>query len=195
MDMRKVVLVALLSLAVLFLSTIGSNWTGYTVLAQQDITLNHYPYPFIKNNNYNSLYIILPDQSTLDEQQAASGLAKSLQSTRSLPPKIVSVSEFKFLPEARHNLILLGDACTNELINELLSPRTCTLNLKEGQGLLKLVNYDRTSTLIVAGYDTNSMRKAVNVLANYGTFPLKGKQVLVEGALPNIYTYYLTFLN
>ncbi len=190
MNEKKIVLVAFLFLAVLFLSTIGSYWTGYAVLNQQDLSLKNYPYPFIKNNGYNGLYIVIPEQSTLDEQQAASTIAKGLQSTAQLPPTVTTPSN---LPEGNHNLILIGDPCTNSLIGSTLQTTDCTLNLKEGQGYLKLINYDRTSTLIVSGYDETSIKKAANTLFNHNMYPIKGTEVLVSGNVNNPYSYSFLF--
>ena len=49
MDRKTVIVVIFLFLAVLFVSTVGSLYTGY-VIAQSDITLSNYPFPFLKNN-------------------------------------------------------------------------------------------------------------------------------------------------
>ncbi len=189
---RKVVIIGILFLlAVLFLSTIGSYWTGYVVLNNNELSLKQYPYPFVKNSNYNALTIVIPDQSTLEEQEIANNLAKALQSTRPLPPKVVRASEL--LETTNKNLILIGDPCTNKLITQELGTYECSLDLKEGEGLIKLITKERTSILIISGYDIESMKKASNVLVNPGLYPLKGKEMVVAGNLMNPYTYSLIY--
>ena len=48
---RKSIIIAIsFFLAILFLSTIGSIYTGYATLDQSRLTLKYYPYPFVKNN-------------------------------------------------------------------------------------------------------------------------------------------------
>ena len=185
------VIVVSLFLGTLFLSTIGSYWTGYTTLENSEISLNLYPYPFLKYSNYNSLYIVIPDHSTLKEEEIANNLAESLKSTKPLYPKIVKLSE---LPGMNNNLILIGDSCTNPLM-KYSSKLSCTFNLKEGEGFLKLINKEKYSMLLVSGYDLESMKKAANVLINYNLYPLKGNEIIVSGNPNNLYTYYLFYKN
>ena len=76
--------------------------------------LANYPYPFIKNNNYNSLYIVLPNSYTIAEFDAANNIINSRNFLDTWEPKIVTVSD---IPQGEHNLILIGDSCTNSLIS------------------------------------------------------------------------------
>jgi len=186
--MQKVVTVLFLLLAVLFLATIGNGIVGYAIYDPQYTDLSHYPYPFIKNSGYNSLFIVVPENPTLTEIEAANNIAKSLQLTKPLPPQIIKPSQLK----SKANLILIGDACTNELISTFLKTNSCTLNLKPNQGLLKLLP-GKTSVLIVSGYDLENLGKAANVLAHYGSFPLKENQVIIEGTSDNIYSLGLIY--
>lgn len=169
-------------LALLFVSTIGNMYTGYTIL-QKDITLKDYPYPFIKNNNYNNLYIVLPDSYTIDEYDSALVIAKSIQFARPLLPKIVRESD---LPDrGEYNLILIGDPCTNSLIADYLLTNDCNLNLYRDQGLLELVNNDKTSVLVVSGYDLSAIKKSAMLLSKYNTYPIRNNRVVVSGN-PNV---------
>ncbi|HLC86009.1 MAG TPA: cellulose biosynthesis cyclic di-GMP-binding regulatory protein BcsB [Candidatus Nanoarchaeia archaeon] len=188
---RKVVVIAIsVFLAVLFISTVGSFYTGYTIL-QSDIKLSHFPYPFVKNNDYNSLFIVLPNSYTLDEYEAAKDISLGLQFTRPLPPEVVTESN---LPEGNHNLILIGDPCTNSQISYYLETNDCNLGLKNGEGIIQLVNNDRTSVLVVSGYDTSSIRKAAKVLAKHNSFPLKNNRIVVSGGnLQNPYSFLLKY--
>ena len=65
--------------------------------------------------------------------------------------------------------------------------------MKEGQGILKLFNYEQTSTLVVSGYDLNAIQKAANVLANHNAYPLKGTEAIVNGNLNDLYSYSFIF--
>src|SRR3989344_9541609 len=113
MEDQHILFGVFLVLALVFISTFGSLYTGNVVYTGDKITLANYPYPFIKNNNYNSLYIVLPNSYTLDEYQAANDVANGLKLAMPLPPEIVTESS---LPEGTNNLILVGDPCTNSLI-------------------------------------------------------------------------------
>lgn len=181
---NKSVLIALfMFLAVLFLTTIGNSIVGYSIFDPSTTTLKEYPYPFIKNNGYNNLYIVIPEKSTLTEKQVSQNIAKSLQSTKPLPPKIIRPSE---VPRFRNNnLILIGDACTNSLIAEILKTNKCTFNLRRSQGLIKLVQ-GKSSTLIISGYDLKSLEKSGRVISNYNSFPLRGTELSVEGNSQNL---------
>src|SRR3989344_4452635 len=100
MDRKTVIVLISLALALLFVSTIGSMYTGYSV-KQDEITLKEYPFPFVKNNDYNRLFIVLPNSYTLDEYEAAQNIAKGLQLNRPLPPEIITESS---LPAEETNL-------------------------------------------------------------------------------------------
>ena len=193
MDKTRVfVFTVFFMLGVLFLSTIGSYWTGYSTLSNEEITLKHFPYPFIKSSNYNNLYIVIPDESTLEEQNTAYKISKSLQYSRLLPPQIVTLSN---LPDVNNNLILIGDSCTNNLIRLFVFSEDCTFNLKKGEGMLKLVQREKYFGLIVSGYGLNEIGVAGNVLVNYGAFPLKGREIIVKGSSNDISAYSLLYKN
>ena len=173
MDKKVVMLSITAFLAVLFLTTIGSSITGYSTINQAQTTLKDFPYPFIKNNAYNGLYIVTPDNSNAEEQAAALKIAQHLKTTQPLLPKIVTIST---LPKGEYNLILIGNPCNNELIAKELNNNRCSLGLNTGEGLIQLVSHRRTSSLIVSG----DVEKASRVLAsNY--YPLIGTNIIVKG--------------
>ncbi|MBI2148673.1 hypothetical protein HYU23_03255 [Candidatus Woesearchaeota archaeon] len=62
----------------------------------------------------------------------------------------------------------------------------CDLGLEEDQGLLILINYDRTSTLVVSG----DLTKAGLVLTNYNFYPLMKKIIIVDGEIGNLVLNY-----
>ena len=178
-------------LAILFLSTIGTLYTGYAVLPQSDLSLKQYPFPFLKYGSYNDLYIVISDGATIDELDAASNIAQNLKGSLPKSASIVTVSK---APDGDHNFILLGDPCTNKLMADVLKTNDCNpFNLNNGEGLLLLKNSQRTSTLIVSGYDLQGILKASKVLSNYNTFPLKENKVIVSGNLNKLLSLSLKY--
>ncbi|HIH25867.1 hypothetical protein J4476_01880 [Candidatus Woesearchaeota archaeon] len=190
MEDQHILFGVFLVLALVFISTFGSLYTGNVVYTGDKITLANYPYPFIKNNNYNSLYIVLPNSYTLDEFEAANNVLNGIKLSDVIEPKIVTVSD---LPQGEHNLILVGDSCTNSLISYYTQSKDCSLGLKSGEGLLQLFNNDRSSVLVVSGYDLESIKKASKVLSLYHAYPLRNKKVIVSGNSESIYGYVLRF--
>lgn len=187
MDRKVLILVIGALLAVLFLSTVGSFYTGYAVLGQSRPTLQDYPYPFIKNNVPNSLYIVIPYNADYQEYSAATVIAKSLKEINPIPPQIVADKE---LPEGQHNLILIGTPCDNELIARELNTNKCNANLRPGEGLLKLINKDRTSVLIVSGHSSDDISKSSLVLSYYKFYPLRGSEIKIAGKIGSLTLYY-----
>ena len=173
MDRKAIIFAIAAFLAVLFVSTIGTSLTGFTVLDQSQITLEDYPYPFIKNNMYNDIYIVIPYNYDAEEYTAALRIANSLQTTQPLLPKIVTD---KTLPEGEHNLIIIGNPCNNELIAKELDTNRCSLGLDINEGLVQLINHKRTSSLVISG-DSD---KASRVLTS-NFYPLIGTRVIVTG--------------
>ena len=190
MNEKHILLGVLLFVALVFVSTFGSIYTGNVVYTGDKITLANYPYPFIKNNNYNSLYVVLPNSYTMDEFEAANNIVNSIKVSDVVEPKIVTVSD---LPKGDHNLILVGDSCTNSLISFYTQTKDCSLGLKSGEGLLQLFNNERTSVLVVSGYDLESIKKASKVLSLYHAYPLRNKKVIVSGNSESPYGYVLKF--
>ncbi len=188
MNKRNVVIIASAFLLLLFLSTIGSFYTGYAVLDQEDITLKFYPYPFIKNNVANSMYIVVPYHADQDHYRTARLLATSLKLHHELSSQIITDKE---VPEGIHNLILLGNPCTNEFIAKELATDQCDLGLEENEGSLQLINHQRSSTLIVSGNNVEGMMKAAHVLTYYRFYHLFGNKITVSGKEDNLVLNYL----
>ncbi|MBS3168623.1 hypothetical protein J4216_05845 [Candidatus Woesearchaeota archaeon] len=175
---RKVAIIVIgLFISILFLATFGSIYTGYTILEQKDITLGDYPFPFIKNNIPNQLLIVIPDDYTFQEYDAAIKISESLNINTQLSSNIIPVSRS---PKEEYNLILIGDTCTNKLIAKELKTNNC--NLVSESGYLELINKKRTSTLIVSG----DIEKASTVLANYKFYPLRKNQITISGPMNSL---------
>ncbi len=170
---KAIVLAIAVFLAVLFLSTIGSFYTGYAVLDQSS-TFKNYPYPLVKNSVPNDVYIVVPDNLKSEYDKSASLIAQSLKGSNPIQPKVVTVNS---LPEGDHNLILIGSPCNNKLIAKEMPLNSCDLGLSGGEGFLKLVNHEKYSIVIVSG----DINKASNVLSRYNFYPLRGTEIRITG--------------
>lgn len=187
MDKKVWVVGGGLFLIALFLATLGNFYTGYSILEQDKISLQYYPYPFVKNNVPNNVLVVIPYDYTYDEFNAANEIATSLKGKNLAAPLVVTDKE---IPSGEHNLILIGNPCNNVLISRALATVDCSSDLESGQGILKLINNDRTSTLVVSGHDRNDIHKALIVLTNYNFYPLMGESILVEGEVGNLVLNY-----
>ncbi|MBI2148672.1 hypothetical protein HYU23_03250 [Candidatus Woesearchaeota archaeon] len=88
MNKKAVVIFVALFLSVLFLSTLGSVYTGNVVLQQTEITLSNYPYPFVKNNVPNDVFIVIPYDYSYDDYSTAQFISNSLKGNNLLGPEI-----------------------------------------------------------------------------------------------------------
>jgi hypothetical protein len=182
---KKVGIIAIaIFLAVLFLATFGSFYTGYVVLDQKDISLQNYPYPFIKNNAQNALYLVEPISPTIEESSGIRRISDSIRpNTKNYRPTMRIYKPHQVPTES--NFILIGNPCDNSLIAKELKISSCKSNLEKDQGLIKLINKERTSILIISGESDEGIRKAVKVLTNKNLYPLTGNQILVNGDYEN----------
>lgn len=187
MGKRVLFIITGLLLAVLFLSTVGGFYTGNVLRKIQHTTLKDYPYPFIKNSVPNNLYIVIPKNPDIIEYDAAIKISQSLKGSNPLPPKIVTKDK---LPIGNHNLILIGNSCSNDLIREALKVNKCNMNLKKGEGLIKLVDLDKTMSLIVSGYSKEEIKKSAHVLANFNFYPMIRREVKVTGEMNSLVLNY-----
>jgi hypothetical protein len=93
------------------------------------------------------------------------------------------------------NLISIGGACENTVTDDLLGhPYTCTKGLTEGQGRIRLANYNGYAQLSVDGYTKEDTRKAAKLLNKYisemlstgdSRWDLRGTEIIVEGSVSN----------
>ncbi len=185
---RRVGIIAIsLFLVALFLVTVGSDYTGYSVLDQSQLTFSQYPFPFVKNNVPNEVYIVMPYDYTYNEFKAAQDIAVSIQGKNPVGPAIVTDKD---VPEGEHNLILIGNACNNDLISQELATTSCDTGLQAGQASLTLVNHQRTSTLVVSAYNNADLEKAAVVISNFNFYPLTKTNIIVNGELGNLVLNY-----
>jgi len=180
MDNFKKVVVGVMVFLLLgiFLVTFGNGITGYAVL-NKEIKLDSYPMPFVRNGGYDNVYIVVPNEDNKNELVAADKIAAGLQGSRLGRPLIIRENQ---LQAGKYNLIFVGNPCTLETLNALMG-NSCDLDLGN-DGMIKLVDLDTRRYLIVAGSDEGIL-KAADVLRNYQTYGLAGKEIIVSGELGN----------
>jgi hypothetical protein len=184
MDKVKRVTISVITvlLIIVFIVELGNNITGYSILNRK-IDLSSYPLPFVMNNLYNDLYIVVPDSYNFNELVAADKIALGLQDGRLGKPIIIKENQ---IPQGTHNLIIVGKACDMQLISESFRTSECTSSLDENKGLIKFIDVGTKKYLIVTGYSDEDILKAATILRNYKTYDLYGKEIIVSGDTKNI---------
>lgn len=190
MTNKTTLLVIALFLAFLFVISFQPLITGNVVYSWDDADLSDYPFPFIKNNYYNDVYIVVGNGHNADEMFAAYDIAYGLQGLRSRLAPIIVENE---VPTNAHNLILVGTPCTNTLIAEFLETNDCDSIVNKG--IVSLDYGERKTTMIVSGKTSQDVRKAALFLRNYPLYAAKGKVALIEGSVSNPNGFVVTYPN
>lgn len=159
--------------------------TGFDVPVANVITA--YPSPFIKNQDYNNLAIVLPNGFSADEKEAAMIIAKGLQGKKRLLPKIIIEKELK--NSEGMNLIVIGKACENELIAKLMRTNACNLGfLKDNEGYIEYLpqgNKPEMGALVITGYSDIDTIKSAIVISHNEFYVLESNKVIVRGDISN----------
>jgi len=145
-----------LGIVSLMLIGLGPYITGYTVIDTTDITFKEFPYPFIKNNAYNALFINIPEYATAKEQAAAQVLAQGIQERRFKAPEITTENP------RNSNIIYIHENCDD---------------CKEGEAKLSLSSQRGETRIDIMG----NVELGAAVLGNFRFFPLKGKEMHIQG--------------
>ncbi len=174
------IVVVFLLLATIFVSSFGPVITGHIVLDSAKVTLADYPFPFIKNNYYNDVYIVLGNNHSPDETFAANDIAYGLKGLRAVLPPVILESE---VPEKAHNLILIGTPCTNSMVANFLGTNNC--NAVQNAGVIILDNQERSATLVATGRTSEDVRRAALFLRYIDLYAPLGKHALVHGSIEN----------
>ncbi|GEM_PF-2094224 len=156
-------------LIMLFLVGIGPAITGNVVKNSADVTLADFPYPFLKNQVYDSI-LVIPDAPSAVENNAAGWVSLTLQESRSFPPPVVALS--KVSGSVMHRIVV-ADCSITQL--------PACARVGNDEGLLVLQQSDSGLTLFVTG-NGNGVAKAATVLHLANLYPLSGQNVLVQGA-------------
>lgn len=190
MTNKTTLLVIALFLAFLFVVSFQPIITGNVVYSWDNVDLSNYPFPFIKNNYYNDVYIVVGNGHNADEMFAAYDVAYGLQGLRSKLPAIIVENE---IPANAHNLILVGTPCTNTLIAEFLETNDC--DSIADNGIVSLSYNDRKARMVVSGRTSQDVRKAALFLRNYPLYAPKGNVALIEGSISNPNGFVVTYPN
>lgn len=170
-----------LFLAVLFIVSFQPIITGYSILDVAKGDLSSYPYPFVKNNLYNDVAIVLGDDYTDEDLFAAWDVAYSIKGLRPVLPEVIT--ERELAGREVHNLILVGTPCTNPLVAKEIGTSKC--EDVEHKGLVALDVQERGSKMIVTGRTGKDVRLAAIFLLNNKLYAPMGNIVKVIGSLEN----------
>ncbi len=190
MTNKTTLLVIALFLALLFVVSFQPIITGNVVYSWDNVDLSDYPFPFIKNNYYNDVYIVVGKGHNADEMFAAYDVAYGLQGLRNQLPSIIVENQ---VPANAHNLILVGTPCTNTLVAEFLATNDC--NSMINKGIVSLDYGERKTTMIVSGKTSDDVRKAALFLKNYPLYAPTGRVALIEGSVNNPNGFVVTYPN
>lgn len=142
--------------------------------------LKYYPDFFIKNGEFNA-YLVVGDAAPAEDVIAAVDISSGIYSRKGIsidPAKLASEIKDPF----NTNLIVIGNPCNNPISAKLMGdPSPCLKNFVDGQGLIKLYEYNGYAQLLVAGYSNMDTRKAARVLKNFDDYELSGKEMIVTG--------------
>lgn len=169
---KFVVVIAAFLILFLFISGLSPLITG-NIIYSDDFDLKDYPYPFIKNNVYNSLYIVVPEIPTNAELRAANAVGSGLKSSRPLMPKIIPPSR---LPSGPANIIAIGSPSRNPLVAKYLSEEPAP-----STGVIELVKENSGNVLAVSASSEVTLVKTAEILKYYYSQPLDGTRITLSG--------------
>lgn len=169
--------------ALLKLEEVKSEKTVKKVLASpiSSSDLADYPNQFIKDGKFIGV-LVVGDKAGAEEVISISDIAASLEID------IGDIGATKLALEVSDinsvNSILVGNACTNRAIAEVLGdPSDCLSGQTPGEGRLDLYDVGNENiALIVSGYNVDDIRNAASALSNYKDFnsKLQGPSVTVK---------------
>ncbi|MBW2980006.1 hypothetical protein KY360_01135, partial [Candidatus Woesearchaeota archaeon] len=82
------------------------------------------------------------------------------------------------------NAILVGNACTNELVDDLMgNPADCTTAFNPGEGKIIVFELGGFTQIVVGGYNETYTRLAASVLSDYSSVTLEGKNTTITGTI------------
>ena len=139
------------------------------------VTLEDYP-DFFKKNGEFDVKVVIPS-SDLQFHLVESFLHDELN----LPGGVIPMP--KDIDSLEQNLVLVGNACDNALVDELRGfPENCRADLKEKQGRIELIETEGGHfIIIVEGYDMLFIPELANILKNHEA---KGTNFVFESQEP-----------
>ncbi len=143
---------------------------------EYEADLSNFPELFFNNGIFNG-YIVVGDNAPASDVIAAVDIAKSLNHDSTVgSTKLAS----EISDPSNMNLISIGNPCNNAITDYLMgNPSYCTKHFDDGEGKIKLYNYNKHYQLIVAGHSDYDTRQAAKVLANWNYYDLTGSEYSV----------------
>ena len=140
--------------------------------------LSDFPDMFIEDGKLNALIVVGNDAPSSDVI-AQTNLA--LFFTSYLGKPVTGYSKLASeVDNLEQNLILIGSPCNNDISLEILDAETCNEGLEQGEAIIKLVEGDENSYLMVMSGSDKGVREAANVLANYEDYNLNGDEFVLD---------------
>jgi len=156
---------------------------------EKSFDLSQYPYPFVENDNFNTITVV----SQYANSEAVIGAADILQSIENIVPVGPIIQDIDVYPiyglnyaSIDKNIISIGGGCANRITNDILGNPINCVDIDPNTAVIKLFGTSQGKAAIaVYGYTGADTRMAAHVLANYNRWQdaglLKGTEVLVTG--------------
>jgi len=141
------------------------------------LDLSDYPDIFV-DGRYLDVVLVVGEAAVAEDVIAVSDIAISLQQNTGIdvgPTKLSSQVDLY-----SQNVIVVGNACTNEAAAELLgNPSNCFSNLEEGESIIRLTKEGESYQLLVGGYSETETRDASRVLVDFDSYDFRGTEIKI----------------
>ncbi len=147
--------------------------------------LSNYPEPFIVNERYNNLTVVIGSGDIPPNSYAATQIILGMPTNQGDSNSFLDTQ----ISNLNRNMIIVGTPCTNMLVARFLETQNCNVNLNSGEGLIKLMKNERNTILIITGYDSKEIKNIGDILRNYQKYNLEGDTLIVKGSEIQKYNY------
>ncbi len=141
--------------------------------------LSDFPEMFIDNNSLDALIVVgdkAPSSDVLLQSKLVVFFGEKLNKPIHGRAKLASE-----ISDLNQSLISIGNPCHNNLSARILSfPQPCESFVAKNRAVIKLIEYDGYSHIVVAGFNEEAAKEAVNVLIDYGKYGLDGTEFVME---------------
>lgn len=148
------------------------------------LDFSNYPHMLIRDGKILATFVVgadAPASDTLAAVDVSTGVqlvAKDVQ--EDVIPVIKLDTEIS--NPLNRNIVSIGNPCNNKVSDILLgTPYTCLKGFTDGEGIIRLHNFNNYVQILIAGYSDQDTRKAAKVLANWREYDLSGKELRVTG--------------
>lgn len=141
--------------------------------------LSNYPNFLIEKGKSNAYFVVgskSPSTDNLAMTDIAAGLTNSGYTLVDIAKLDSEIND-----PLHTNLVVIGKSSDNDITNILFNG--AGESLKEGEGMIKLLENNGYVQMIVTGHSPEDTRKVAKVLQNYKKYNLQGKELIVTGSL------------